>query len=185
MSKNIWDSFSFLFHCKCPASSPSSVIRPIRRKKIDKKRGQFFHPDIDLVPCQDTAHRPDRRGWRRPAWTSSRCWASCTCAGAPRCRRPRPGRSCRDLSKGKEMEKCNEEKNGPVKKKRICSSFGPFFPSLHFVSFPWWKEKEFFLTLQGRDVVAPELGLLGEGSVVGVQLHVHLADSSVACSHLK
>ena len=36
------------------------------------------------------------------------------------------------------------------------------------------------LTLQGRDKVAPELGLLGEGGVVGVQVHVHLADSGVA-----
>ena len=39
------------------------------------------------------------------------------------------------------------------------------------------------LTLEGGHVVAPELGLLGQGSVVGVELHVHLADTGVACSH--
>ena len=35
------------------------------------------------------------------------------------------------------------------------------------------------LTLEGADEVAPELGLLREGRVVGVQVEVHLAHAAV------
>lgn len=38
-------------------------------------------------------------------------------------------------------------------------------------------------TLQRGDVVAPELGLLGEGVVVGVEVEVHLADTGVTARH--